>query len=210
ASSQDRLVTVGPSFSFDEYATSAAQPRVQVAGFTQFGNRSTRTTGFGGSGSRKIVGRAKKVRTELYLVEKQVHVRRSGGKGSRTFTVRTLDRMTRAEARRLAGWDDGTTLRTRSAQLSAANPVLAEGSNSDSGGVITPVTPHTGEPLPPVYLPQDHPTMLGMTRVEAFLPDNDSNGDNSDRNGSNTEENTAEGTSGANTPPPPPPTSFLT
>ncbi|MEU2131694.1 hypothetical protein [Streptomyces sp. NPDC018352] len=202
AYSQDLQFTVGPSFSFDEYATSAAQPRVQVAGFAQFGNRSTRTTGFGGSGSRKIVGRAKKVRTELYLVEKQVHVRRSGGKGSSTFTVRTLDRMTRAEARRLAGWDDGTTLRTRSAQLPAGNPSVAEGSNSDSNGVITPVTPHTGEPLPPVYLPEDHPTLLGMTRVEAFLPDNDNN--------SNSNDVTAEGASGANTPPPPSPASFLT
>lgn len=83
AYSQDLQFTVGPSFSFDEYATSAVQPRVQAAGFAQFGNRSTRTTGFGGSGSRKIVGRAKKVRTELYLVEKEVHVRRSGGKAAR-------------------------------------------------------------------------------------------------------------------------------
>ncbi|MEE1767847.1 hypothetical protein PUR34_06545 [Streptomyces sp. JV185] len=216
AYSQDLQFTVGPSFSLDEYATSAVRPRVQVAGFTQFGNRSTRTTGFGGSGSRKIVGRAKKVRTELYLVEKEIHVRRSGGKGSRTFTVRTLDRMTRAEARRLAGWDDGTTLRTRSAQLSAGSASVAEGSNSDSD-VITSVTPHTGEPLPPVYLPEDRPTLLGMTRLEAFLPDNgNGNGNlsgngNNDRNGANNEDNEEDSVQGASTAAaPPPPASFLT
>ncbi|MET9658279.1 hypothetical protein [Streptomyces sp. NPDC006510] len=213
AYSQDLQFTVGPSLSFDQYATSAAQPRVQVAGFAQFGNRSTRTTGFGGSGSRKIVGRAKKVRTELYLVQKEVHVRRSGGKGGRTFTVWTLDRMTRAEARRLAGWDDGTTLRTRSAQLPAVVASWAEGSdggsnvgsgnNGDSNGVIASVTPHTGEPPPPVYLPVDHPTLLGMARVEAFLPDS---GD--DRTGTDSDEDAAEGASEPTVPRPP--ASFLT
>lgn len=204
AYSQDLQFTVGPSFSFDEYATSAAQPRLQVGGFTQFGNRSTRTTGFGGSGSRKIVGRAKKVRTELYLVKKTVHVRKSGQENATTFDVWTLDRMTRAEARRLAGWDDGTKLRTRSAEHTALNPVQTEGSNgSGSSSSVTPVPPNTGEPPAPVYLPQDHPTLLGMARVEAFLPDTDS------------VEGAATDTTGPPTTPPaaqpttPPPAAFL-
>lgn len=114
--------------------------------------------------------------------------------------------MTRAEARRLAGWDDGTTLRTRSAQLSAGNTSVAEGSNNNSD-VITSVTPHTGEPLPPVYLPEDRPTLLGMARLEAFLPDSDNgNDDRNDEEGNEegNEEDAAQGASTTPAPPPPP------
>ncbi|MFE3032383.1 hypothetical protein ACFXKY_12100 [Streptomyces canus] len=95
---------------------------------------------FGGSGGRKIVGRAKKVPTELYKVHKTVWVRRTGDQEATSFETWSLDRMTRTEARRLAGWDDGTTLRKR----------------------------HGNEPLPPVYLTDDDPAVLGMARPEAF------------------------------------------
>ncbi|MEV5203833.1 hypothetical protein [Streptomyces sp. NPDC053720] len=212
AYSQDLQFTVGPSISFDEYATSSAQPRLQVGGFAQFGNRSTRTTGFGGSGSRKIVGRAKKVRTELYLVKKTVHVRKSGQDRATEFDVWTLDRMTRAEARRLAGWDDGTKLRTRSAEHAALNSAQAEGDNGGSSSSVTPVTPvppNTGEPPAPVYLPQDHPTLLGMARVEAFLPDTDTDsveGAATDTTGPPT---TPPATPPAAQPATPPPAAFL-
>ncbi|GAA2427923.1 hypothetical protein GCM10010433_29950 [Streptomyces pulveraceus] len=188
AYSQDAQVTFGPSFSFAQYATGAAQPRVQAAAFFQAGNRSTRTTGFGGAGSRKTVGRAKKVRTELYLVRKTVHVRKSGQEHATPHDVWTVDRMTRAEARRLAGWDDGSTLRTRTAQnsqtsqtthLTPGNSPAAGGSNeittaaSGSNAVTAPATTQPGEPTAPVYLPENHPTLLGMARVEAFLPGDD-------------------------------------
>ncbi|MEU5045487.1 hypothetical protein AB0G40_31780, partial [Streptomyces griseorubiginosus] len=95
---------------------------------------------FGGSGGRKIVGRAKKVPTELYKVHKTVWVRRTGDQEATPFQTWSLDRMTRTEARRLAGWDDGATLRKR----------------------------HGNEPLPPVYLTDDDPAVLGMARPEAF------------------------------------------
>ncbi|WP_028810022.1 hypothetical protein [Streptomyces sp. 351MFTsu5.1] len=95
---------------------------------------------FGGSGGRKIVGRAKKVPTELYKVHKTVWVRRTGDQEATPFQTWSLDRMTRTEARRLAGWDDGTTLRKR----------------------------HGNEPLPPVYLTDEDPAVLGMARPEAF------------------------------------------
>ncbi|MFF2326489.1 MULTISPECIES: hypothetical protein [unclassified Streptomyces] len=183
AYSQDLQFALGPSFNPTGYSTSAAQPRVQVAGFTQLGNRSTRTIGFGGSGSRKIVGRARKVRTELYLVQKSVYVRMSGQRESKKFLVWTLDRMTRAEARRLAGWDDGTKLRIstprppvdNSAEVSSENPpentIDITREVSDDGENHAGELPHPNEPLPPVYLPRDNPTLLGMARLEAFLPD---------------------------------------
>ncbi|MER6290339.1 hypothetical protein [Streptomyces sviceus] len=99
---------------------------------------------FGGSGGRKIVGRAKKVPTELYKVRKTVWVRRTGDQEATPFQTWSLDRMTRTEARRLAGWDDGTTLRKR----------------------------HGNEPLPPVYLTDEDPAVLGMARPEAFTSNN--------------------------------------
>ncbi|MFJ2873835.1 hypothetical protein [Streptomyces sp. NPDC087298] len=215
AYSQDIQGTLGPSFSFAQYATSAAQPRVQAAFFAQAGNRSTRTTGFGGAGSRKTVGRAKKVRTELYLVRKTVHVRRTGQEHATPHTIWAVDRMTRAEARRLAGWDDGSTLRTRTAQASRATHLAPEsslaagGSNeitaaAGGGNAVTgPATTKPGEPAAPVYLPENHPTVLGMARVEAFLP-----ADNP-----NTPPNTTDNAAGSSTTPPPtspPANAFLT
>ncbi|MGW2892547.1 EndoU domain-containing protein [Streptomyces griseoruber] len=95
---------------------------------------------FGGSGARKVVGRAKNVPTVLYQVRKTVQVRRSGSEEVVSFETWSLDRMTHTEARRLAGWDDGTTLRAR----------------------------HGNEPLPPPYLTDDRPALLGMSRPEAF------------------------------------------
>ncbi|MES9509340.1 hypothetical protein ABWJ92_23485 [Streptomyces sp. NPDC000609] len=205
AYSQDVQITVGPSFSFAQYATSAAQPRVQAAFFAQGGNRSTRTTGFGGAGSRKTVGRAKKVRTELYLVQKTVHVRKTGQEHATPHTIWAVDRMTRAEARRLAGWDDGSTLRTRTAQTSRTTYPAPKISPAVGGSneIAAPATTQPGEPTAPVYLPENHPALLGMARVEAFLP-----GDGPGEPPS-TSPNTTDNAAGSSTTPPttPPPTS---
>ncbi|MFD3944797.1 hypothetical protein [Streptomyces sp. NPDC058579] len=95
---------------------------------------------FGGSGGRRIAGRAKKVPTALYLVKKTVYVRATGDAEPTAFETWSLDRMTRTEARRHAGWDDGTTLRARN-----ANP-----------------------PFAPAYLTPDEPAVLGMSRPEVF------------------------------------------
>ncbi|MEV6160704.1 hypothetical protein AB0L71_02010 [Streptomyces sp. NPDC052052] len=175
AYSQDLQFALGPSFNPTGYFTSHARPRVQVAGVAQFGNRSTRTTGFGGTGSRKIVGRARKVPTDLYLVRKSVYVRKSGQTQAKEFSVWALDRMTRAEARRLAGWDDGTKLRVRPVHphventpaQASQNPVPEQNGEANEAALA----PHPGEPRPPAYLPRNNPTLLGMTRLEAILPD---------------------------------------
>ncbi|MGW1273438.1 hypothetical protein, partial [Streptomyces sp. NPDC002491] len=98
------------------------------------------SSAFGGAGGHKVVGRARNVPTVLYRVAKTVHVRRSGSEEVVRFETWSLDRMTHTEARRLAGWDDGTALRGR----------------------------YGNEPLPPAYLSDDRPALLGMSRPEEF------------------------------------------
>ncbi|KOV18655.1 hypothetical protein ADK58_36705 [Streptomyces sp. XY152] len=138
-SSRGVNLTLGPSFGLGPLGSLMAGPSVG------YDRSSTHSSTFGGSGGRKIVGRAKNVPTVLYKVQKTVHVRRTGGEVI-TFDTWSLDRMTHTEARRLAGWDDGTTLRKR------------EPAN---------------EPYAPAYLTKDRPAVLGMSRPEAFLYDSD-------------------------------------
>ncbi|MFE6281200.1 hypothetical protein [Streptomyces sp. NPDC057877] len=110
----------GPAFRYLYAASSAAQ--------------------LGGFGALKTSGQVKGDATGLYLVKKTVHVRRSGSGGPpRVFQTWSVDRMTRTEARRLAGWDDGTGLRQRHG---------------------------LPEPFAPAHLTADHPVTLGMHRVE--------------------------------------------
>ncbi|WP_234360063.1 EndoU domain-containing protein [Streptomyces sp. DSM 15324] len=112
-----------------------------VAGIGGSLSRSTtQGTVFGGSGSRKTVGRVKRAPTALYRVVKTVTVRLPGVREPVSVETWSLDRMTHTEARRLAGWDDGTTLRARNAV----------------------------EPFAPLYLTPDRPAMLGMSRVETL------------------------------------------
>ncbi|MEU6353680.1 hypothetical protein ABZ896_30860 [Streptomyces sp. NPDC047072] len=117
-----------------------AAPRLMFAAVGRYARGVTSGQVFGGSGGRKIVGRAKKVPTELYKVRKTVWVRRTGDADATPFETWSLDRMTRTEARRLAGWNDGTTLRKE----------------------------HDNAPQPPVYLTADNPAVLGMARPETF------------------------------------------
>ncbi|MFB7054887.1 hypothetical protein ACFCXT_17430 [Streptomyces vinaceus] len=95
---------------------------------------------FGGSGGKRSANRAKKVPTALYLVQKTVYVRAAGDAEPTAFPTWSLDRMTRTEARRHAGWDDGTTLRSRNGS----------------------------EPFAPLYLTREDPAVLGMARPESF------------------------------------------
>ncbi|MET9888434.1 EndoU domain-containing protein [Streptomyces sp. NPDC006430] len=130
-------VTAGPSMDLGSWG------RLMVGASAGHDRSTTHSSAFGGSGSRRIVGRAKNVPTVLYLVRKTVHVRRSGASETIPFETWSLDRMTHTEARRLAGWDDGTTLRARNGNA-----------------------PHV-----PVYLTEENPVVLGMTRPEAFTYD---------------------------------------
>ncbi|MEV5384472.1 toxin glutamine deamidase domain-containing protein [Streptomyces sp. NPDC052721] len=142
ANSQEINATAGPSstFGLDLLGLDSWAARVMVGLFGRISRSTTHNMGFGGSGARKSTASVKDVPTVLYEVEKQVVVRWTGSGEAKTYTVRTLDRMPRYEARRLAGWDDGTGLR------------------KDADAV----------PQAPVYLTKDEPPMLGASRVEAF------------------------------------------
>jgi hypothetical protein len=141
--SQEVNAAVGPSFDLLGIFGSAANLRALFGAAGKYGRSTTHSSVFGGSGGRKIVGRAKKAPTDLYLVRKTVYVRKTGDKEATPFTTWSLDRMTRTEARRHAGWDDGTTLRRR----------------------------NHNEPFAPAYLTKDSPAVLGMSRPEAFTYD---------------------------------------
>ncbi|MFE6554325.1 hypothetical protein ACFVHS_38950 [Streptomyces sp. NPDC057746] len=138
--SQEINAAVGPSATFADFFGMRAGLRAMAGLAGRYARTTTHTGVFGGTGSRKIVGQAKKVPTDLYLVRKTVYVRMTGDTEPTPFTTWSLDRMTRTEARRHAGWDDGTTLRKR----------------------------HRNEPHAPVYLTKEDPAVLGMSRPEAF------------------------------------------
>ncbi|WP_299531703.1 hypothetical protein [uncultured Streptomyces sp.] len=99
----------------------------------------TRSRGMGGAGSTKTAGQVKGDDSALYLVRKDVFVARTGTGAARRFQTWSLDRMTYTEARRLAGWDDGTRLAL------------------DNGAPA---------PFAPAQLTVDRPRTLGMHRVE--------------------------------------------
>ncbi|ALO99335.1 hypothetical protein SHL15_8385 [Streptomyces hygroscopicus subsp. limoneus] len=141
AYTQELNATVGPTMSFGRFFAGHAGLRVMAGLSARYARTTTHGTVSGGTGSRKSAGQAKKVPTYLYRVHKTVFVRRAGDAEATAFTTWSLDRMTRTEARRHAGWDDGTTLRRR----------------------------HDNEPAAPVYLPTDDPVTLGPSRLEAFL-----------------------------------------
>ncbi|MFE1856690.1 hypothetical protein, partial [Streptomyces sp. NPDC059489] len=138
---QEVSATVGPSSDFPGLFGPSAGLRAVAGWVFRYGRTTEHGSAFGGSGSRKIVGRAKKVPTGLYLVRKTVYVRRTGDAEPTPFETWSLDRMTSTEARRLAGWDDGTALDSRK----------------------------QNEPFAPAYLTRDDPSVLGMSRPEAFL-----------------------------------------
>ncbi|MGW0300863.1 hypothetical protein ACWDYK_29775 [Streptomyces anthocyanicus] len=141
--SQQVFASAGPSADLTEFFGPHAALRSMIGAFFRYTRSSSSGTSFGGTANRKIVGQVKKVPTNLYLVEKTVYVRKTGDEQSTPFTTWSLDRMTRAEARRLGGWDDGTLLRKR----------------------------NNNEPFAPVYLTREHPAVLGMSRPEAFVDD---------------------------------------
>lgn len=132
----------GPAFNFFDLADGVLNLRLQFGGAFRYLFSVARTAGLGGSGAVKSAGQVKGDPTGLYLVRKTVHVQLSGRTGrAERFHTWSVDRMTRTEARRLAGWDDGLRRALRA-------------------GVP--------EPFAPAYLTRDRPPTLGMHRVEEF------------------------------------------
>ncbi|MCY0941816.1 hypothetical protein OTB23_10805 [Streptomyces sp. H34-AA3] len=133
---------LGPAFNFLDLGGGALNLRLQFGPAFRHLFSVSRTTAFGGFGGLKTSGQVKGTPTGLYLVRKTVYVRHAGsGSPARRFPTWSLDRMTRTEARRLAGWDDGTTV---------------------------PLRNGLPEPHAPAYLTPDRPPTLGMHRVEEF------------------------------------------
>ncbi|MEU6483646.1 hypothetical protein [Streptomyces sp. NPDC046887] len=133
---------LGPAFNFLDLGDSVLNLRLQFGPAFRYLFAVSRSNGLGGFGGSKTSGQVKGDPTGLYLVRKTVHVRHVGSGGpARVFHTWSVDRMTRTEARRLAGWDDGTTLPSRHG---------------------------LPEPFAPAYLTVDHPPTLGMHRVEEF------------------------------------------
>ncbi|MFJ4842033.1 lonely Cys domain-containing protein [Streptomyces sp. NPDC088746] len=132
----------GPAFNFFDLGNGTLNLRLQFGGAFRYLFSVSRTAGLGGSGAVKTAGQVKGDATGLYLVRKTVYVQRSGtGTRPQRFHTWSVDRMTRTEARRLAGWDDGLRRALR-----AGAP----------------------EPFAPAYLTPDRPPTLGMHRVEEF------------------------------------------
>ncbi|MFJ4895979.1 hypothetical protein ACIP5U_39285 [Streptomyces sp. NPDC088788] len=117
------------------------RPRLQFGPGARFSYARGRSVMTGGTGAVKTVGKAKDAPTMLFKVEKTIYLRKTGDVEPTAFRTWSLDRMTYAEARRLAGWDDGSRLR------------------KENGA----------EPHAPAYLTADHPPTLGMSRVVQFL-----------------------------------------
>ncbi len=133
---------VGPAFNFLDLGNGTLNLRLQFGPAFRYLFAVSQTAALGGFGALKTSGQVKGDPTGLYLVKKTVHVRRGGSSApARRFQTWSVDRMTRTEARRLAGWDDGTTLRQRHG---------------------------LPEPFAPAHLTVDHPVTLGMHRVEEF------------------------------------------
>ncbi|CAL9613726.1 hypothetical protein SUDANB58_05693 [Streptomyces sp. enrichment culture] len=137
--------SAGPAFNFHDPGTAPFDLRLQFGTTAQYSYAKTWSVGLGGAATLKSAGQVKGPRTALYLVVKSVRVRRAGDNAPPTrFLTWSLDRMTSSEARRLAGWDDGTTLALRNG---AAPPFV------------------------PAYLTVDRPRTLGMHRVKEFTFD---------------------------------------
>ena len=85
------------------------KPRIQVGFSMRLGHTRGRSAMTGGSGAVRSVARAKNITTDEYRVEQTIWVRKTGDAHATPFTTWSLDRMTRTEARRLAGMEDENT-----------------------------------------------------------------------------------------------------
>ncbi|MER7971979.1 lonely Cys domain-containing protein, partial [Streptomyces sp. NPDC096080] len=111
AYSKDFTLAVGPTFTLPSFGfisdwMNTVRPRLQFGASARLGHVRGRSAMTGGSGAVRSVGRAKNVTTDLYRVEKTVWIRKTGDARPTPFTTWSLDRMTRSEARRLAGMED--------------------------------------------------------------------------------------------------------
>ncbi|HZX38658.1 MAG TPA: hypothetical protein VFF37_10060, partial [Streptomyces sp.] len=154
---QQLQLAFGPAFQFLDQLSGSLDFRLVLAAVLRGTHSSARATSMGGSASVQTIGDhyPHQGGAARYLVLKAVTVQRSGRDRSRpvgpdglhppyepkTFVTWAVDRLPHAEARRLAGWDDGSRLRLQSG---------------------------AGEPFAPPYLTPDHPPTLGLSRVEKF------------------------------------------
>ncbi|MFC4508395.1 hypothetical protein [Streptomyces vulcanius] len=135
----------GPGLNFLDAIGDVLNLRFQFGPAFRAVYSASRAAMLGGFGATRSAGQVKGDPTGLYWVMKTVDVRRDGSTAApEQFHTWSLDRMTRTEARRLAGWDDGT----RTAL--------------DNGAP---------EPFAPAHLTPDRPPTLGMHRVEEFSHD---------------------------------------
>ncbi|WP_405804152.1 hypothetical protein OG729_03290 [Streptomyces sp. NBC_00210] len=156
SNTQEISPTVGPLLQWMGLNDARLNLRLLIGITGRFGHTSSRSSATGGSGSVQATGvTGDKAATGLYLVQKTIRVQRTGRDrgapaqqngdkpqyGAQEFTTWSLERIPGSEARRLAGWDDGTAMRSR-------------------GGLPAP--------FPPPYLTVDRPPTLGVGRVELF------------------------------------------
>ncbi|WP_211301846.1 lonely Cys domain-containing protein, partial [Streptomyces sparsogenes] len=117
AIAKDFSLVLGPTFNLPTFGLqnvisgwmNRVKPRIQLGPSARIGHTRGRSAMTGGSGAVRSVGRAKNVTTDLYRVEKTVWIRKTGDAHATPFTTWSLDRMTRTEARRLAGMEDENT-----------------------------------------------------------------------------------------------------
>ncbi|MGI5404617.1 hypothetical protein ACQEVG_35200 [Streptomyces sp. CA-135486] len=156
SNTQEIAPTVGPLLQWMGLNDARLNLRLLIGITGRFGHTSSRASTTGGSGSVQATGvTGDKAATGLYLVQKTIRVQRTGRDrgaparqngdkpqyGVQEFTTWSLERIPGSEARRLAGWDDGTSMRSR-------------------GG--------RPDPFPPPYLTENRPPTLGVSRVELF------------------------------------------
>ncbi|WEH43419.1 lonely Cys domain-containing protein [Streptomyces sp. AM 2-1-1] len=108
--SEQVLVAAGPAFNSTVLAGGLFRVRLMAGLNSRFGRSRGRSRTTGGTGAFRAGGQVKGDRTGLYWVERSVSLRLSGDPEGLVpeQTVWSLERMTRTEARRLAGFDDGT------------------------------------------------------------------------------------------------------
>ncbi|WP_167542555.1 hypothetical protein, partial [Streptomyces himastatinicus] len=117
AIAKDLSLVVGPTFNLPTFGLQEVisdwmnriKPRIQIGPSARIGHTRGRSAMTGGSGAVRSVGRAKNVTSDLYRVEKTVWIRKTGDAHATPFKTWSLDRMTRTEARRLAGMEDENT-----------------------------------------------------------------------------------------------------
>ncbi|WP_324618405.1 lonely Cys domain-containing protein [Streptomyces sp. RTd22] len=117
AIAKDISFVAGPTFNLPTFGLqnlipdwmNRIKPRIQFGPSMRLGHTRGRSAMTGGSGAVRTVERAKNVTTDQYWVEQVIWIRKTGDEHATPFTAWSLDRITRTEARRLAGMEDENT-----------------------------------------------------------------------------------------------------